>query len=52
MRTTVTIEDDLAKALAQMQRENEATFKETLNQVLRAGLRQLPKNRGPRRPIR
>jgi hypothetical protein len=38
MRTTLTIDDDLAGLLAQRARETGASFKETVNRTLRAGL--------------
>ena len=38
MRTTVTIDDDIAIRLETLRRERGLTFKEALNQALRAGL--------------
>ena len=38
MRTTVTIDDDVAARLDRIMRERGLTFKEALNQTLRAGL--------------
>jgi hypothetical protein len=39
MRTTVTIDDDVATRLqAEMRRQKSTNFKETLNEVLRRGL--------------
>ena len=38
MRTTVTIDDDLAIRLETLRRERGFTFKEALNSTLRAGL--------------
>lgn len=39
MRTTVTLDDDVAAALAALSRERGLTFKEALNSTLRSGLR-------------
>lgn len=41
MRTTVTIDDDVASALAALQREHGYPFRQVLNEALRAGLRAL-----------
>lgn len=38
MRTTVTLDDDVADKLKRLAQRRAATFKETLNQVLRRGL--------------
>jgi hypothetical protein len=38
VRTTVTLEDDLAEALRQRARERDVPFKRVLNEALRAGL--------------
>jgi predicted transcriptional regulator len=38
MRTTVTLEPDLAKRLRDLAHRNRASFKATINQVLRRGL--------------
>lgn len=39
MRTTVTIDDDIARELKELQHKNKQGFKETVNDVLRRGLR-------------
>lgn len=39
MRTTVTIDDDLARAIDRLMRERGQTFKATINELLRRGLR-------------
>lgn len=39
MRTTVTIDDDVAQQIRRLMRERGAGFKEVLNDVLRRGLR-------------
>lgn len=38
MRTTVTLDPDVAASLKELARERDATFREVLNSVLRAGL--------------
>jgi hypothetical protein len=38
MRTTVTLDDDVAASLARLQRERGLTFREAINSTLRAGL--------------
>ena len=38
MRTTITIDEDVAARLEQIQRERRLTFKEVVNATLRAGL--------------
>ncbi|MFM2125525.1 MAG: hypothetical protein RL328_1976 [Acidobacteriota bacterium] len=50
MRTTLTIDDDIARLLEQQQRRTGATFKDVVNHALRAGLqaRTAPK----RKPFR
>ena len=39
MRTTVTLDEDLAQQVRQRMRERGAGFKETINELLRRGLR-------------
>ena len=48
MRTTVTLDDDLAELLKQRARERDVPFKRVLNEVIRAGLG----GRGPSKPYR
>lgn len=38
MRTTITLDDDLAARLKQLARERDLPFKQVLNEALRAGL--------------
>jgi hypothetical protein len=50
MRTTLTIDDDVAAALERLRRAGDKSLKEVVNQTLRRGLDQLnasPKNRKP-----
>lgn len=53
MRTTLTIDDDVAARLAEIRAEDGERFKPLLNRVLRAGLDTLRKNarRPPSRPF-
>jgi hypothetical protein len=41
MRTTLTLDDDVAALLRRVQEARKATFKEIVNEALRQGLRQL-----------
>jgi hypothetical protein len=50
MRTTLTIDDDVAAELAKLQRSREVSLKELVNDALRRGLRDMsgrPKRRQP-----
>lgn len=42
MRTTVTLEDDVASELEKLRAKRRVSFKEILNEVLRRGLRSEP----------
>jgi len=48
MRTTLTIDDDLAALLRQRSRTEERPFKEVVNEALRAGLARLHRVPAPR----
>lgn len=50
VRTTLTLEDDLAGLLKQRARELDIPFKEALNRALRAGLGEVAAPRGVRVP--
>jgi len=53
MRTTLTIEDDVAALLASVQRTRNATLKAVVNEALRVGLHELSVNgREPRKLFR
>lgn len=43
MRTTITLDDDVAAELEQLRRAGNRTFKDVVNQTLRAGLRPVPR---------
>jgi hypothetical protein len=48
MRTTLTLDDDVAAALEQLRRTRSASFKELVNQALREGLKQMHTRAGRR----
>lgn len=52
MRTTLTIDDDLAVQLDRLRREREQSFKEIVNDALRRGLREMQARPKPRKPFR
>jgi Arc/MetJ family transcription regulator len=52
MRTTLTIDDDVAAELAKLRRKGDLTLKELVNDVLRRGLRQLGERPKKHRPFR
>ena len=41
MRTTLSLDDDVAAALERLRRDRDASFKELVNEALRQGLRQM-----------
>lgn len=47
MRTTLTIDDDIAAQLKQLRRHGDLKFRDLVNEALRRGLRDM--NRAPRR---
>lgn len=48
MRTTLTIEDDVAAELERLRKSREASFKDVVNEALRLGLKEITTR--PRRP--
>jgi adenine C2-methylase RlmN of 23S rRNA A2503 and tRNA A37 len=50
MRTTLTIDDDVAVQLKRLRRERDLNFKELVNELLRRGLRDMSAA-GPRRKV-
>ena len=52
MRTTITIDDDVAVELARIRSQGGASFKKVVNDTLRAGLAQAAASRPPRRQYR
>ena len=51
MRTTITLEDDVAANLEQRMRETGSSFKQTVNDVLRAGFLGLSRQTVPDPPF-
>jgi metal-responsive CopG/Arc/MetJ family transcriptional regulator len=45
MRTTVVLDDDVAAAIDQLRRSDSVGLSEAVNQLIRAGLRQVPRAR-------
>ena len=52
MRTTLTLDDDVAAALEQLRRVRKTTLKELVNEALRRGLEQLRTPSKPRKVFR
>ena len=52
MRTTLTLDDDVAALLTQIQEQRKATFKEVVNMALRTGLVAMEHPPKPREPFR
>lgn len=52
MRTTLTIDDDVAAALERLRRSEDKSLKEVVNQTLRRGLNQINAPAKPRKPFR
>lgn len=52
MRTTLTIDDDVAAQLEQLRRSEDKSLKEVVNQTLRRGLEQANGPGKPRKPFR
>jgi len=52
MRTTLTIDDDVAATLERMRRSRRMSLKRLVNEALRHGLSQMAKRRRPREPVR
>jgi hypothetical protein len=52
MRTTLTIDDDVAAELEQLRRSRDASLKELINEALRRGLRDIAVPSKQRKPFR
>ncbi len=52
MRTTLTLDPDVAVELDRLRRERDAGLKEVVNDVLRCGLRNINQPAKPRKPYR
>lgn len=53
MRTTLTLDDDVAAALARLRKARGVSYKDVVNETLRVGLRDIAaQERQPRKPVR
>jgi Ribbon-helix-helix protein, copG family len=52
MRTTLTIDDDVAATLEQLRRSRDASLKDLINEALRRGLREMSTRAKRREPFR
>ena len=52
MRTTLTIDDDVAVQLERLQRKSDNSFKDLVNEALRRGLQQMGTEPKKRKPFR
>lgn len=52
MRTTLTIDDDVAAQLKRLRRSREASLKEVVNEALRLGIQEMNTSKKPRKPFR
>lgn len=52
MRTTLTLDDDVAAAIERLRQTREASFKDLVNEALRRGLKEMAEPRKTREPFR
>jgi Ribbon-helix-helix protein, copG family len=52
MRTTLTLDDDVAATLEKFRRDRRIGLKQLINEALRRGLKEMRRRRGPREPAR
>jgi hypothetical protein len=52
MRTTLTIDDDIAAALERLRRDRETSFKDLVNEALRRGVGEMTSRPKRRKPVR
>ena len=52
MRTTLTLDDDVAATLERFRRTHRIGLKQLINEALRRGLKEMGRQRGPRKPAR
>jgi Arc/MetJ family transcription regulator len=52
MRTTLTLDDDVAATLERLRRNRRSGLKQLINEALRRGLKEIGRRRGPREPVR
>jgi len=50
MRTTLTVDDDLAQSIEDLRNRKQMSFREAINQILRAGLQSLEQNQPTAKP--
>ena len=51
MRTTLTLDDDVAATLERLRRGGRIGLKQLINEALRRGLNDMGRRRGPREPV-
>lgn len=51
MRTTLTLEDDVAASLERLRKVGDDSLKSLVNRALRLGLREMEEERSPREPF-
>ncbi len=51
MRTTLTLDDDVAATLERLRRRHRIGLKQLINEALRRGLSDMGRRRGPREPV-
>jgi hypothetical protein len=52
MRTTLSLDDDVASLLDELQKERNTTFKQIVNEALRQGLERMRRPVVPKKPFR
>ena len=52
MRTTLSLDDDVAATLQRLRRNRSIGLKQLINEVLRRGLKEMGRRRVPREPVR
>ena len=52
MRTTLTLDDDVAATLQRLRRNRSIGLKQLINEALRRGLKEMGRRRVPREPVR
>lgn len=52
MRTTITIDDDVAASLERLRRARDGSFKDLVNEALRRGIKDMTARAKPREPFR
>ena len=52
MRTSLTLDDDVAATLVRLRRSRRIGLKQIIDEALRRGLRKMDRRHGPREPVR